>query len=515
MPMTKILAAVCAAAAGLACAASPYVKSEKVQVPPQYRVFETVWKANALAIPEQASDAVFVRRIYLDLAGRLPTPVEAKAYYFSKDPEKRSKLIDRLVASDDFAENFANRFCDMLRVKSEFPINLWPDAVYVYRRRIVEFLKGGSPRWDEFAKSQILSSGSNFRDPDCNFWRATPIKTPEGLANIAALTFLGRRYDRMSGTDQKNLAEFFSGIKFKSTREWKEEIVYTESAPEERVMTLPDGSKAAVPAGGDPRKAFCSWMLGRGSGEFSAAMANRMWAWIFGRGIVNEPDDFRKDNPPVSSELMNWLAKSFQDSGYDLKALVKLICGSPAYESASFGTYPDIEKANRFFAACPVRRLDAETIDDAICAITETEHSFSSVIPEPFTFLPGNAPANTIADGSITSQFLILFGRPARDSGLVSERLNGITPKQRLFLFNSGDIYRRLQRIPSRKDMRLPLRQRIAEMYWMFYSRPPEPEETAKLVKEFESLKGGQAKWRFYYDLAWILLNSKEFLHQH
>jgi len=478
------------------------------------------WKKHSLPVPCEASDCVMVRRLYLDLAGRLPTPQEAQSYVYGKDPEKFQKLVDKLLWSDDFADYWTMHWCDALRVKSEFPINLWPNAVYGYWRYIRQFVRGNRP-YNNFVTSLLTSKGSNFRVPEANFYRAVANRTPEGIAGAIALTFLGSRLNRWQASDQKAFIALFEPVRFKSTREWKEEIVY---------WTTPGAEQKAA--------AFVTEHP-----DFAPALVNRVWAWIFGSGIVEPADDMRKDNPPSNPELLAELTKEFVASKYNVKKLIRTVCLSAAYRSAGTGS----AAAEKQFAAYPIRRLDAEVIDDAIRDISATESDFSSVIPEPFTFLPGQMRAINVADGSISSSFLILFGRPARDVGTFEERNNAITGKQRLQLYNSGNIYSRMGSIfwgknkgnngkgagkglgkgkgngkgkgrvsvPGRETWnKLSMAQRVDLLYWLFFSRPPTQEERSLINAEIQSLPNRQRN-RFAQDLAWILLNTKEFLHRH
>ena len=174
-----------------------------------------------------ATDSVMVRRLCLDLAGRVPTKDEAQAYVASSVPGKRAALVDRLLASPEFADYWAMRFCDILRVKSEFPINLWPNAVYVYHARIRKFVEENEP-WDAFGRELLTSQGSDFRDAEANFFRATDRRTPDGWAEAVAQTFLGIPPDRLSADLRAEMAKHFATLHIKRTREWKEEIVFAE-----------------------------------------------------------------------------------------------------------------------------------------------------------------------------------------------------------------------------------------------------------------------------------------------
>ena len=417
-----------------------------------------------------ATPPVMVRRLYLDLAGRIPTVEEAKGYVNSKDPQRRLDLVERLLASDAFADYWGMRFCDILRVKSEFPINLWPNAVYVYHRRIREFVKKDEP-WDAFTRALLSATGSDFRDAEANFFRATARRTPEGLAEAAALTFLGEEYAELPASTQKEYAKYFSRVRVKNTREWKEEIVYLD----------PSDPSGPTPVG------FADWLLGPARDRFAAAFVQRVDWWLLG---------LRNPNPAHIDV--------FKKNGFRLKPLVRAIALSGAYGRGSIT------------GGFPCRRVDAEVLDDMLCDLTGAKRDYQSIAPEPFTFLPGERRSILIEDGSITSSFLLLFGRPARDTGHLSERHNEVTAKQRLFLYNSGQIFQRLSRITDNKAFRnRAMRDIVQDLYWRFLSRPASAPEEKMLLAHFNGLPKGNEKGRFPKDVAWSLLNTREFLYQH
>ena len=417
-----------------------------------------------------ATPPVMARRLYLDLAGRIPTVAEAKEYANSKDASRRLKLVEKLLDSDSFADYWSMRFCDILRVKSEFPINLWPNAVYVYHRRIREFVKKDEP-WDAFTRALLSATGSDFRDAEANFFRATARRTPEGLAEAAALTFLGEEYAELPATTQKEYAKYFSRVRVKNTREWKEEIVYLD----------PSDPTGPTPVG------FADWLLGPARDRFAAAFVQRVDWWLLG---------LRNPNPAHIDV--------FKKNGFRLKPLVRAIALSGAYGRGSIT------------GGFPCRRVDAEVLDDMLCDLMGARRDYQSIAPEPFTFLPGERRSILIEDGSITSSFLLLFGRPARDTGHLSERHNEVTAKQRLFLYNSGQIFQRLSRITDNKAFRnRAMRDIVQDLYWRFLSRPASAPEEKMLLAHFNGLPKGNEKWRFPKDVAWSLLNTREFLYQH
>ena len=212
----------------------------------------------------------------------------------------------------------------------------------------------------------------------------------------------------------------------------------------------------------------------------------------------------RPDNPPSHPELLELLAQELVAANYDLRHLYRMILNSQTYQLSCLPRSED-PAAGRSLAFFPIRRLDAEVLIDVICKITGTSEVYSSIIPEPFTFLPEDQRAVALPDGSITSSFLEMFGRPARDTGLASERNNQLTAAQALHLLNSNHIRHKVQNGPSVSEL---LRWNgIEKLYLAILSRRPTEEERLQVLT---TGTGGPSK-----DLAWALINSDEFLFQH
>lgn len=491
-----------------------YAKPESVAIKsPVDRALEAQWKANGLLPVAEASDFLLVRRLYLDLAGRLPSVEEAKSFVYSREPDKYELLVDKLLASADFVNCFGMYFSDMLRVKSEFPINLWPNAVYIYQRRIEKFLAENEP-YTDFVRALLLAKGSNFRIAEANFYRAHADRSPMGIARNTLLTFCGVRLEKMNKDFQDGFARIFEEIGFKSTKEWKEEIVYIKSCPE-RMIVLPSGRKVKVAPGREARLLLADYLTRDKDGRLSLANAlvNRTWYWFFGSGIVPEADDL-SGGKPVNEALLKVLTGEVIAGNFNFRKLCRTIVCSAAYRSASFQG-KDTARKLKHFAAYPIRRLGAEVLDDVITDLSQSPGKYSSVIPEPFTFLPGYMRTVQIADGSISSSFLILFGRPSRDAGTLAERNDTINAKQRLFLFNSGSLYQRICRILRRKEyQRLSFMAKVDMLYWMFYSRPASRAERALIQANFNA-RPSKKRWMVQNDIAWIMVNSAEFLYRH
>jgi hypothetical protein len=465
------------------------------------------------------TDAVFVRRVYLDTIGSIPSPEEVKAFLDDKNPNKRTLLVDRLLERDEFADYWAMKWCDLLRVKSEFPINLWPNAVQAYHKWIRTCVKQNLP-YDRFVRELLTGNGSNFRVPQVNFYRAVQNKEPAGLAQAVALNFMGERTDKWPKEKLAGMAAFFAQVGYKSTAEWKEEIVFWDpgktNAP--AVGVLPDGGIVRFLPDQDPRVLFANWLTSPKNTSFNRNIANRVWSWLLGRGIIHEPDDIRKDNPPSNPELLAYLERELVAKNYDLKHLYRLILKSKTYQLSCIPkTDSPLAEAN--FASYPVRRLEAEVLIDAINKITGTTEEYTSQIPEPFTYIPKDKRTIELADASVSSSFLELFGRSSRDTGLESERNTKPTSSQQLHLLNSSHIRRKLEQSEKLRTLMAPSKNKptgtVDMLYLAILSRYPTPEE----MKIINAYKTGASSYqdarRVEQDLAWALINTAEFQYRH
>jgi len=462
------------------------------------------------------SDEVFVRRVYLDIIGTIPEPSDVIAFLNDTSPDRRTVLIDTLLERDEFADYWSLKWCDLLRVKAEFPINLWPNAVQAYHRWIRDSIRKNMP-YDRFARELLTSSGSNFRVPPVNFYRAIQGRDPLSVASAVALTFMGTRLDTWPESMSGQMSVFFSRVAYKKTAEWKEEIVYLNPSPENALdAVLPDGKRVKIPSDTDPRLVFADWLIRDDNPWFARNIVNRIWSWLLGSGIIHEPDDIRNDNPPANGELLAYLEKELVNSRYDMKHIYRLILNSRTYQQSSIPG-SDSPDAEALFAYYPVRRLDAEVLMDALCKVGGTGEEYVSQVPEPYTFIPRYQKTVMLADGSITSTFLEMFGRPARDTGMESERNNKITDAQEMYLLNSNDIQLRIQSSPAlRRIMAVAMgdeRELIQRIFLFLLSRYPVQEEIESAEKYFQT--EGLLQKQGVEDLAWALINSKEFLYRH
>jgi hypothetical protein len=516
--------------------------------------------------PVLCSDAVFVRRVYLDVLGILPTAQEAREFIQNPDTRnKRRLLVDKLLERDEFADYWAMKWGDILRIKAEFPVNLWPNAAQAYHRWVHASIAENKP-YDKFAREMLTSGGSNFRVGPVNFYRAIQNRTPDGIASAVALTFMGTRTDPWPPEKLAGMSAFFAQVGYKPTSEWKEEVVFwdplgasavpgdiapgraalippattnpvppvillpTNRPPMEAVF--PDGTKVKLSANKDPREVFADWLITPRNPWFAKSIANRIWYWIMGRGVIHEPDDIRPDNPPSNPALMTYLEKEMVSGKFDLKRFYRLILNTQAYQLSSILKLKGPE-AEKKCANYPLRRLDAEVLIDAINKITGATDLYTSPIPEPFTFIPDNKPAVALPDGSITSPFLALFGRSARATGMENERNNRPVPAQWLHLLNSSHIQRKIVEGPKLKALLESGRKEpeiIEELYLTVLSRFPTAEEVKAaqayggvVVTPARPAKDGrparpaviQKQRGDWVDITWSLINSTEFLYRH
>lgn len=519
---------------------------------PANRIDELVFaKLNALGIkPVLCSDAVFVRRAYLDLTGRLPPAEEARAFIQDPDKGKRAALIDRLLDRSEHVDYWAMRWSDILRVKAEFPVKVWPNAAQAYHRWVWEAVAQNKP-YDQFARELLTSSGSNFRVGPVNFYRAIQNKTPEGLAAAVGLAMMGTRVRTWPEDRRAGMAAFFTQIGYKPTSEWKEEIVFwdplksvavpgstaagidavaksvtatnqipqalaeplSENGPLDAVF--PDGTKVTIPPNRDPREVFAEWLIRPENPWFAKNIVNRTWSWIMGRGIVHEPDDIRDDNPPSNPELLAYLAQELVSNRYDLRHLKRLIFTSTTYQFSSIPRFKGPE-ARANFASYLLRRVEAEVLIDALNDIAGTSDLYTSAVPEPFTYIPKDMTAVQVADGSVSSSFLTLFGRSSRSTGMETERVSELASPQWLYMLNSATVQAKLQSGPKLAALVSAggTPQEIAErLYLTILSRLP-MDADVRLVEEY--VKTGASKGRdMWIDLAWALINSPEFLLRH
>ena len=448
----------------------------------------------------RCSDEVFLRRVYLTVTGALPTPQQAVEFLEDQSSNKREVLIDKLLQSELGLKYMQMRWGDILRIKSEFPSNLWPNGVQAYNRWIYEQLMNNVP-YDKMVRGLLLSTGSNFRSPAANFYRGFQTRNSKNIYDNINLLFLGNR----ECYDNGNIC--FSQIKYKSTKEWKEEIIYLDihkRAPYNQIE-LGDDTTFYLRQDSDWREPYVMWLTSPKNRRFAEVMVNRMWFWVFGKGIVHEPDDWRDDNPPSDPELLKELTDYFLAQNFDMRAMMKRILLSDKFNSkaAPEGDYTP-------------QRLPAEVIVDAMASVTNIWSTYTSRVPEPFTFYPPRTRSTHLGDATVSSSELELFGKVSRDVSLESQRNNAITSRQLLYLMNSSALENRIRKSPTLQKIYIQsanIKQLADNITLLTLSRRATAAEVEMYRQYME--QNQLPMMEVAVDIMWMQINSNEFLYNH
>jgi hypothetical protein len=476
-----------------------------------------------------APDEEFVRRVYFDLIGLPPTPEEFRAFVVSRDKDKRAKLVDTLLARDEFNDLWATKWSEMVKIVSDNNSSFGTDrkAALDYYEWIRAQVKKNTPL-DQFARMQIASKGSNLQDPAVNLYTMLPQGQYDAKAVAQDVTqiFTGMRiqcaqchnhpFDRWTQDDYYSFVSFFTGVKRKVASEARELYVYDDvnAPPARHLLTgqvMPAkflGGASPDVKGKDPRVALAAWLTAKDNTLFRQNMANRVWAHFFGRGIVDPVDDVRISNPPSNRELLEALGQHLADYDFDLKRLIRDICNSRTYQLSS-----DTNETNRdddqMFSHAHLRRLRADVLLDSIAQVTKTPSNFSEE--------PAGLRATQLYEGSRRSgsYFLKTFGLSQRDSVNVSETRTEPTLAQALHLVNGDTIQGKIDRSPvipeMLKEKKKP-EEIIDELFVRTVSRrPSEPEKKKLLALVLATPTDRKA----YDDVFWALLNSTEFSFNH
>jgi hypothetical protein len=481
-------------------------------------------------------DATFVRRVTVDIAGRLPTVDEARRFLADTDPAKRDKLIEALLDSTDYADYFANKWSALLRNKRDAATQV--HGSFAFHAWIRDSLLTNKP-FDQFAREILAASGEIDQNPPVAWYRQVNNTTIQ--AEDTAQLFLGMRlkcaqchhhpYEKWSQQDYHGFSAFFSRIGRKPGAQPGEEIIFhrrgeaSATNPKNKQIVRPAGLGSPAPslsADDDPRQALADWMARKDNPFFAKALVNRYWKHFFGRGLVEPEDDMRETNPPTNPELLDALARNFIESGFDLKNLVRTIARSQVYQlSAIPNQYNAVDKQN--FSRYYPKRLTAEVLLDAVNQVTKSQNQFAG--------LPAGTRAVQLPDNSFNaaSYFLTVFGRPDSSSACECERSQDASLAQSLHLLNSKDVQEKLTNDKAwaatlASDKQQADEMKIRELYLAAFARSPEADEMALARGHVEKkrLAAKEAKQepaigerQAYEDIIWALINTKEFLFNH
>jgi hypothetical protein len=515
------------------------------------------------------SDEIFLRRAYLDLLGLLPTPTEAQSFVADKRRNKRSKIIDELLQRPEFADYWALKWADLLRVEDR---TLDHKGAGIFHRWIRESIADGKPL-DQFARELITASGSTYLNPPANFYRAN--RDPVTRAEAVAQVFLGTRlqcaqchnhpFDRWTQNDYYDWAAVFARVNYKVLRndrrdendkhEFKgEQIVFLSRHAEVKNPRLGKpaeprvlGSSAAMPLANDhqnessesrrvPARAnttnngqlttdnrqqatdellhLAAWLTSPTNTFFARAQVNRIWFHLMGRGIVDPIDDFRPTNPASHPALLDVLAADFVKHRFDLRHTIRLIMNSRVYQLSSEPNDTNVDDEMNF-SHVSIRRLTAEQLLDC-------QHEVLEINPRLRGY-PAGTRASQLAGAHTEKRrgekignadlFLELFGKPQRLLTCECERSMDTTMSQ-AFQLISGPSVNELLSAPDNRIGRLLAANRpnpdvVDELYWTALTRPPTPIERGRSMAMLDAANDRRSALE---DLAWGLLNSKEFV---
>jgi hypothetical protein len=479
------------------------------------------WKKLGLAPSGLCDDATFLRRITVDLCGRLPTVEEAKAFLADTRNDKRSLLVDKLLDSPDYPAYFAMRWGTILRNSNLAGSDR---AAYAFHNWIKDMIARNRP-YDEFVRGVIAAAGEWQDAPAINwYWQMRDDQLHQVTADTAQV-FLGVRlqcakchhhpYERWGQEDYYGLSGFFTRLGRKSFGEpppyysssnvtTGERNPLTGKTPEPK---YPDGAVAKFTAEEDPRHALVDWMAKPDNPFFSKTLVNRLWGHFMGRGLYHEVDDLRDSNPPSNPELLDALAKDFVKNKFDVKHVIRLIVNSRVYQLSSEPT-PANAKDRQNFARFYARRLVAEVLHDAVHQATGTKAGFGGV--------SATARAIDLPHENFGSYFLDVFDRPRRVTGCECERSSGATLAQVLLLANSDEIENKLRagngRIAKLITDKKSTKEAIEELYLAAYARYPVEAELKRTIAHVDDSPNRQQALE---DVLWALLNAKEFSFNH
>jgi hypothetical protein len=488
------------------------------------------WQELGLVPSAVANDEQFIRRASLDITGTLPTLEQIRDFVLDKDPQKKDKLIDRLVDSEAYSYYFATKWADILRVKRRNQADR-AFGTFAFHAWIRESLANDKP-YDRFVREILAAVGDEGKFPPVFWYRE--LQTPQQFVDDTSQVFLGVRiacaqchhhpYEKWTQDDYWSMAAFFGRIGRKNVpvvgavvqnNQQRQSIfnrptgqVINDRTKRPADIKALDADPMQLGPDDDPRHKLVDWMTDAKNPFFAKAVVNRYWAHFFGRGIVHEPDDMRVTNPPSNPALLDALAQDFIANKYSLKHLVKTLAKSRTYQLSS--TPNEFNRHDRqSFARYYPKRMQAEVLYDAVTSLT--------LAPTPFPGLPTDthAPQRAIMlpDESFQSYFLDVTGRPQRISACECERVSEASLAMVLHMLNSEEINQKVSRVGARADLAAkdprgdP--EKIEELFLVALGRKP-TQEQMKLA--LEAIETNKTKKAAYEDIIWALLNTKEFM---
>lgn len=403
------------------------------------------WERMKIKPSELSTDADFLRRVYLDLAGLPPSAEDVRAFLADTRPtrEKREAVVNRLIGSPDFVDFWTNKWANLLQVNSKF---LGGEGAKNFREWIKKQVAMNTP-YDQFVREIITATGSNKDNPAASYWKV--LREPEEALENTTHLFLATRFncnkchdhpfERWTQDQYYHLGAFFSQVQLApdpasgkaviaGTAVEKARPIYeiVKDAPTGEMIhqrtnkvaepTFPYPAKADTEETAPRRAQLAAWITSADNRFFASSYVNRLWGYLTGTGIIEPLDDIRAGNPPTNPELLAYLTKEFIDHKFDVRHITRLICNSRTYQlGVGTNQWNEDDKIN--YSHASARRLPAEVLYDTVQKVTGAPSR-----------LPGGVRATQLADAGadLPSGFLANLGRPSRESACECERSNDL-----------------------------------------------------------------------------------------
>ncbi|MCB1062407.1 MAG: DUF1549 domain-containing protein [Verrucomicrobiae bacterium] len=473
------------------------------------------------------TDEEFLRRVYLDVIGQLPTVEEFRTFTADTTPDKRAKLVDTLLDRKEFTEMWVMKWSELLQIRSSGNVaqGISYKAALLYNNWLKERIANNVP-FNQIVQELLSSTGGTFDNPATNFYQVERdnLKLAENVAQV----FMGYRlqcaqchnhpFDRWTMDDYYSWAAFFSQVGRKAADDPREQVIYNRGSGDVKHLV---GGRVMAPkflggetpdvAGKDRRQVLSEWLASTDNPYFANNVVNIVWQHFFGTGIIDPVDDVRVSNPASNPELLNELGSKFQgEYNYDFKQLVRDICNSSTYQRSTKANPSNADDLKNF-AKARVRRQRAEVMLDTITQVTSTKNKF--------TGLPLGARAVQIADGNTSNYFLTTFGRATRETVCSCEVKMDPSLSQALHLMNGENVSQKIDQGGLVKTLigegKTP-EQVIDEIYIRSFTRVPTDEEKKQLLAQVAAVGDDKAQQQLVLnDVFWAVLNSKEFMFNH
>jgi len=502
-------------------------------------------KLRTLNIPPSpvCSDQEFIRRVYLDTAGILPTVDEQRQFIADPAKDKRLRLINRLLERPEFIDYWAYKWADLLLVSSR---KLPQPAVWAFHQFIRQSVADNKP-WDEFAREIVTASGSSLDQGAVNYFVLH--KDAAELAEATSVTFLGMSItccrchnhplEKWTQDQYWSFANLFSRVALKNGFRPGEVLVHSKPDGEalhlRRGTAMPptplDAQPLPLNSQHDRREYLARWLTDPKNPYFAKAIVNRVWRNFMGRGLIEAEDDLRQTNPPCNEELLNALVADFVapvDGGkpYDLRRLMRHILSSATYQRSSV-PLPENAADDRYGSRYLIRRLSAEVALDAYSQVTGVPTPFNQLLVGTTGGTAGtnNYPLGTRAlqlpDTQVVSTFLDAFGRPGREQTCACERQQDSSVGQALHLNNGQTLNDKLRDKSSLAEKlateKVDDDEAIRRVYELALCRLPSQAERERLKQRMRASAEDihSSRREVLEDLLWAVLTSSEFLFNH